>query len=715
MPTPGDDAIHHRACNLCEAICGLLVEVKDGSVVSIKGDPDDPLSRGYLCPKAFALQDINEDPDRLRRPVRRTEDGWEEIGWDEALDEAARRLAEVQSAHGRDAVAVYQGNPSVHNAGSMLFSPPFVRTLRTKNRFSATSVDQLPHHVVGWAMFGHQMMIPIPDIDRTDFFLVMGANPLASNGSLMTAPGMGDRLKALSARGGRLVVVDPRRSETARRADTHHFIRPGTDALLLLALLHTVFAEELTDLGRLAPHLDAEVEEVTALVDGFAPTDVAGVVGISAEDIAQLARDFASAESAVCYPRMGLSTQAFGTLCNWLAVLLNLVTGNLDEVGGAMFTTPAFDTLPMGGRGHLGRFASRVSGAQEFGGELPVSVLAEEILTEGTGQIRALVTSAGNPVLSTPNGPRLDGALSGLDFMLAVDIYINESTRHADIILPPTTGLETAHYDLAFHPLAVRNTSRWSSPTLDAGPEARHDWQIFRELRARLLAHAPDPADRGTPTDAMDPHQLIDFGLASGPHGAASDREHPVSLQLLKEHPSGVDLGPLEPRLPGRLFTEDGLIHLVPAVIAADLPRARALLDGPSPDLVLIGRRSLRDNNSWMHNSPRLQSGRERCTALVHPSDAEARGIVHGQQIEVRSRVGAVRIEACVSDEVMPGVVSIPHGFGHGRPGARLRVAARRPGVSANDLTDERLVDAISGNAALNGVPVHVRSLGGAS
>ena len=702
---PDSPVLHRRACNLCEAICGLVVEVRDGVAVDLRGDPDDPLSRGYLCPKAFALLDVNVDPDRLRRPVRRTAEGWEELDWDEAIDTAARRLAEVRAQHGDDSVGVYQGNPSVHNVGTLLFSPPFVRTLRTKNRFSATSVDQLPHHLVSWAMFGHQMLIPIPDIDRTDFFLVLGANPLASNGSLMTAPGMRDRLKALRDRGGRLVVVDPRRTATARKADQHLFIRPATDALLLAALLHVVFDEELGAPGRLLSMLDGDLAAVAAALAAFTPEAVAPATGIDAATIRELARGFAAAPSAVCYGRMGVWTQEFGSLCSWLIAMLNIATGNLDRVGGALFTTPALDTLPVGGRGHFGRYRSRVRGAPEFGGELPVAVLAEEIETDGPGRIRALVTSAGNPVLSTPNGERLDGALAGLDFMVAIDIHINETTRHADIILPPTTGLEVAHYDLAFHVLAVRNTARYSPPTVAADPGARHDWQIFRALRQRLLVHAPDPADRGSMTDVMEPEQLLDAGLRQGPHAAGRG----MSLELLREHPSGIDLGPLQPTLPGRLFTSDGRIHLAIELFADELRRAGRRLTDPRPDgLSLIGRRTLRDNNSWMHNSPRLTVGRDRCTLLIHPDDAARCGVSDGERATVTSRTGSVTLPAVVTEDVMPGVVSIPHGYGHGRDGTRLGVANAHPGVSVNALTDEGRCDGLSANAAVNGVPVRV-------
>ncbi|HEX6913179.1 MAG TPA: molybdopterin oxidoreductase family protein, partial [Longimicrobium sp.] len=712
MPTT-----RYRTCTLCEAMCGLALEVEGGRVVSVRGDADDPFSRGHICPKGVALADVHADPDRLRQPLRRTPGGWKPVPWDEALDEAAERLRAVQRAHGRNAVAVYQGNPTVHNYGTMLYAPGFVRALGTRNRFSATSVDQLPHHLAAFWMFGHGLLLPVPDIDRTDFFLVLGANPAVSNGSLMSAPDAAGRIKAIRRRGGTVVVIDPRRTETAALADRHHFIRPGTDALLLLALLHVVFAEGLEKPGRLGDSIDG-LDEVRHLAADFPPERAAPATGIAAEEIRALARAFAAAPSAACYGRCGVSTQAFGALSQWFINLLNLATGNLDRPGGAMFARPAVDVVGRSRPGGYGRWKSRVRGLPEYGGELPVAVLAEEILTPGEGQVRALVTSAGNPVLSTPNGAQLDRALAGLELMVAVDFYLNETTRHAHLILPPTSPLEHDHYDLAFYALSVRNAAKYSPAVFPAPAGALHDWQIFLGLQRRL--------ERGTRArlkhaalGRLKPHGMLDLGLRTGPYGAGLNPfGGGLSLRRLRRHPHGMDLGALHPALPARLFTPSGKIDAAPAPLLADLDRLRARLgeseaqgaaaaDGGF-DLLLIGRRQLRGNNSWMHNYPRLMKGRDRCTLLLHPADAAARGIADGEMVRVGSRAGSVEVPAELSDEVMPGVVSLPHGFGHGRPGIAMTVAAAHPGASANDVTDELLVDALGGNAALNGVPVRV-------
>ncbi len=452
---------HYRNCNLCEAICGIEITHEDGKILSIVGDKLDPFSRGHICPKALALKDIYEDGDRLRGPVRRTDSGWEEIGWDEAFDKTARMIRDVQERFGRDAVAVYQGNPSVHNLGTMLNSRELLKALRTKNNYSATSVDQLPHHFASWAMLGHQFLIPVPDIDRTDYFLILGANPLASNGSLMTAPDIIHRMEAIRKRSGKIVLIDPRRTETTRITDEHFFIRPSTDAFLLLATVNTLFAEDLVDLGRLADFTDG-AESLRIASAEFTPEMAGGLTGISADEIKRLTREFAVAKSAVCYGRIGLSTQKFGGLCQWLINAINILTGNFDRPGGAMFTSPAFDLLQTSKGGDIhNRWQSRVRKLPEFMGELPVAALAEEMLTPGEGQIKALVTSCGNPVLSTPNGGQLDKALEGLEFMVSIDFYINETTRHANLILPPVTNLESSHYDIIFNTFAVRNTAKY--------------------------------------------------------------------------------------------------------------------------------------------------------------------------------------------------------------------------------------------------------------
>ncbi|QKG57945.1 molybdopterin-dependent oxidoreductase [Hymenobacter sp. BRD128] len=697
---------HYRACNLCEAICGLEITHQDGRILRIAGDKADPLSRGHICPKALGLQDIYEDPDRLRRPLRRTATGWEEVSWDTALDEVATRLRAVRAAHGPHATAWYAGNPTVHNSGTQLSMPGFLKALGSRSLFSASSVDQLPHHFAAWQLFGHPLLLPVPDLDRTDYWLILGANPLVSNGSLMTAPDVASRLRAIQARGGRVVVIDPCRTETAARADEHHFIRPGTDVFLLLAMVHTLFAENLVRPGRLADCLDGLAELAAAAVADFAPEQVASRTGMAADTTRRLARELAAAGRGVCYGRVGVSVQEFGGLCLWLVSVLNALTGHLDEPGGAMFATPALDLLgkPQAYE-RYDRYRSRVRGVPEFMGELPVACLAEEIRTPGPGQLRALVTSCGNPVLSTPNGGQLDTALASLDFMVSIDIYLNETTRHAHYILPPATGLETAHYDVSFHALAIRNTARYSEPLVEKTAEQRYDWEIFEGLRQRLeTGDAYDPATAAPPEN---PEAKIDLGLRYGAYGPAG-----LSLAALRAQPHGVDLGPLQPRLPHTLRTAGQRINLAPPLLLGDLARARQALAAPlalAPEqLLLISRRELRSNNSWMHNLPRLIKGRNRCTLHLHPTDAAARHLTAGQLVRVRSRVGSIEVPIELTEAVMPGVVSLPHGYGHQRAGLRLAVASQHPGASLNDLTDDQRLDALTGNAALSGEPVWV-------
>jgi anaerobic selenocysteine-containing dehydrogenase len=711
----GDPRTHHRTCPLCEAMCGLTIDVEGGRIRSIRGDPDDPFSRGHLCPKAVALADVHSDPDRVRRPLRREGGGWTEIGWDEAIDEAARGLAAVQAAHGRDAVAVYLGNPNVHNHGAVLGSQVLQRALRTRSRYSATSVDQLPHMLAALEMFGHQLLMPVPDVDRTQHFLCLGANPLASNGSLMTAPGIERRLKAMKARGGRLVVVDPRRTETAALADWHLPIRPGTDALLLLALVHTLFAEGRVRPGRLAAFTDG-VETLADLARAFPPARVAEATGIAAADIERLAREHADAPSAVCYGRVGISTQEFGGLACWLAYAVNVLTGNLDRAGGMMFAQPAADVLALATRlGQRGRFAtrrSRVRGLPSFGGEWPAAVLGEEIETPGPGQVRALLCVAGNPVLSTPNGARLDRALETLDFMVSVDFYLNETSRRAHLVLPPVGPLERDHYDLVFHLLAVRDTAKYAPPLFAPPADGHTDWQILLDLSRRIAAARGDRSLRTRAQyavlDRLRPRGLVDVLLRAGPYGPRPWRTRGLTLRRLERAPHGIDLGPLRPCLPGRLGHPDRRIRLAPPALAADLARLAQSLARRPPALALIGRRDLRSNNSWMHNSARLVKGPDRCTLLMSPADAAARGLADGARVRVTSRAGTVEVALSVTDAMRDGVVSLPHGWGHHREGTRLAVAGARPGASVNDLTDDAFVDALSGTAAFNGVAVDV-------
>lgn len=754
MPDPQK---HLRTCNLCEAMCGIEITHEQGAILSIKGDPHDPLSKGHICPKAVALQDLHEDPDRLRYPLLKTPQGWERISWDNAFNEAASRIRSIQAKHGRNAVALYVGNPSVHNVGTMLTLVPFFNALKTHNRYSATSVDQLAPMLVSMKLYGNQLLFPVPDIDRTDFMVCLGGNPMASNGSLFTAPGFKQRVKALQERGGKLVVIDPRRTETADIADQHHFIRPGTDALLLMALLHTLFSQDLVDTGRLTNHVQG-INIVKNMVSGFSPQRVAKQVGMKAKDIRQLAIDFASANRACFYGRMGISTQSFGTLSNWLINLMNILTGNLDEPGGVMFTRPAID-LPgiaeLGGAtGSFNSRKSRVRKLPEFGGEFPSTTLADEILTEGKGQVKALITIAGNPVLSLPNGKRMEKALGKLDFMIAVDFYLNETTQHADIILPPTGPLEHGHYDLGLSMVTVRNTAKYSPALYQPVPDTRHDWEILLELTRRLHSQSPLKWAAGElqyqAMKRLGVEGMLDLLLRIGPYGTppdtlsdlqkklanalykrldarstgrtlldvspfsrhTRDRNINLNLKALEKHPHGVDLGPLETCFPERLATQGKVINLVPNLFMKDITRLQKLLEKPAKQgpetFLLIGRRDVRSNNSWMHNSQRLVKGKNRCTALIHPDDAQRLAINDGDPVVISSRVGEIEIPAEITDRMMPGVISVPHGWGHDRSGSQLGVAALHAGVSLNDVTDERCVDAITGVAAFSGQSVTV-------
>ena len=706
-PVPSDfTGTRLSVCNLCEACCGLELTLEKGEVTSIKGNPDDPLSRGYICPKGVSLADVYTDPDRLRRPVRRVGDEWVEIGWDEALDLVADGLADAINRHGSDALGVYLGNPNVHSLGSMTHGLAMVRTFRTRNRYSATSVDQLPHQLVAHLMYGHQLFLPVPDIDRTSYLLVFGANPMASNGSLWTVPDFPNRLRELKARGGRMVVLDPRRTETAKVATEHHFVRPGSDAYVLLAMLHVLFDEGLTTPPSYVDGLDAASDAVA----GFTPEAAEAASGIPADEIRRLARDYAAADGAAAYGRIGVSTQGFGTICQWAIQVLNLVTGNVDRVGGTMLTTPAIDAVSAGliGRGHHGAWESRVRGFPESGGELPVSVLREEITTPGKGQIRAMLTLSGNPVLSTPDGARLAEALHGLDFMAAVDIYVNETTRHADVILPPTTALERDHYDLVFHLLAVRNTTRFTPAVFAKPRDGRHDWEIYREIALRTMARL----DRKPPLRkrlqararlSVSPTLIIAGLLRRGRSG--------VTMRRLRKEPAGVDLGPLRPgQLPGRLMTRNKRIDAAPDLVLDDLSRLRAAPAVDDGELLLIGRRHKQDCNSWMHNTERLTRGKPRHQLFMNPDDLSARGIDDGATVAVTSRVGKVEVDVLATDDVMPGVVSLPHGYGHQVGGTRMAHASTVVGVSINDLTDPDRLD-VSGNAALSGVPVTVAGI----
>ena len=740
---PSPTQVVHRTCPLCEAKCGIAVEVDRaaGRVVTIRGDEEDSFSRGYLCPKAYALKALQEDPDRLRRPIRRTPSGWEEISWDDALAFAADGLRSVRDAHGAEALAGYVGNPNAHDLGSALYLPALLRSLGSKRRFSASSVDQLPKMLSCAAVFGGPLTIPVPDLDRTQYLLMLGANPLASNGSLMTAPDAPGRLRKIRERGGRIVVVDPRRSETAEIADEHLFIKPGSDAFFLFALVHVLFEEGLVSMGRLES-LVRGTEALRTLAKDFAPEAVASATGIDAATTRRIAREFAAADAAACYGRIGTCTQEFGTLASWLVDAVNILTGNLDREGGVMFPRspagPGRDRPKRSGKLPYARWRSTVRELPEFAGELPAAALAEEIDAAGEGRIRALLTVAGNPALSTPNGARLTRALEGLEFMVCVDIYLNETTQHANVILPPTSPLERSNYDLLFDQFSVRNHAKYSPRVFEPPEDSRDQWWILAELAGRLgganadtvdelvLSHLLSSTVGGAHTSCPDvtaeqarealgsehgPERILDLMLRAGPWGDRFDEDSDgLSLAKLREAEHGIDLGALEPRLPDLLGTASGAIELAPDLLVSDVPRLRAALDERrgGNGLVLIGRRHLRSNNSWMHNLRPLAKGRDRCTLLVNPGDAERLGLADGGRARVKSRVGELIAPVAVSDEMMPGVVSLPHGFGHDAAGAQLAVAAEFAGVNVNLLNDETRIDVLSGNAVLNGTPVEV-------
>jgi anaerobic selenocysteine-containing dehydrogenase len=722
----------YRTCPICEAICGLELAIEDERIVRVRGDREHVFSKGFLCPKGAAFGQLVHDPDRLRRPLVRRDGTLVETTWDDAFAVAHAGLDGVQERHGRDAVAVYLGNPNAHTIAGSFYARPLIRALATRSLFSASTVDQMPMHVACGFTFGDPMAIPVPDLDRTDLLVMLGANPWESNGSLCTAPDFPGRLEAIQARGGRFVVVDPRRTKTAAHADEHIAIRPGTDAFLLFGIVHTLLFDDLATVSVPATGL----EELRALAAPFTPDAVAPACGVDAARIAALARELAAAPTAAVYARIGTCTVEFGTLANWLVLVINVLTGNLDRPGGSMFPLAPHDRPgPGSGRGFAtGRWRSRVRELPEVLGELPAATLADEIETPGDGQVRALVTLAGNPVLSNPNGARLDRAIATLEFVVCVDPYLNETTRHADVILPPVDPARDSHYDRNFLAFAVRNTAAYSPPTLPPDDGAMDECAILARLVARggdpdavherlvmdVLERAVadptsvvagrDPVElRAMVTGASPAERLVDTRVRLGAYGDGFGADPAgLTVQVLIDHPHGIDLGPLQPRIPEVLRTRSGTVELCAAPLAADVGRLRAALTSRREGLVLVGRRDLRSNNTWLHNLPVLVKGKERCTLQVHPSDATRLGLSDGGGALVQSRVGAVLATVEVTADVMEGVVCLPHGWGHDAPGTALSVAGRRPGVNSNLLTDEAMIDPLSGNAVLNGIPVTV-------
>ncbi|MEV5835728.1 molybdopterin-dependent oxidoreductase [Nocardia sp. NPDC052112] len=732
-----------RTCPLCEAVCGLEITLDSNDhVTSVRGDRDDPFSKGFICPKGASFGHLDEDPDRLTEPMirDRATDTWRTASWTEAFDLIAARFPAIVAEHGNQSAALYLGNPNAHTVAGALYVPVLIRALGTRNLFSASTADQMPKQVASGLMFGDPLTVPVPDLDRTDYLLMLGANPLESNGSLCTAPDFPGRLKALRKRGGKFVVVDPRETRTARSADEHLFIRPGSDAYLLFGIVHTLFEQGLTDI-----RVDvAGLDEVRAAAADFPPEVVSARTGIPAATVIRIAQELAAAPTAAVYARIGTCTAEFGTLTQWLVEVVNVLTGNLDSPGGAMFADAAAGGIPRTKPFRTGRWTSRVRGLPEAMGELPVATLADEITTPGSGQVRALVTVAGNPVLSAPSGPRLDTAFAQLDFMVSVDRYLNETTRHADVILPPPRSTQSPHYDFALLQFAVRNYARYSRPLVPlgdrpseseilarlgaaltgqpAGPDALSG--VDELIIAGLLHKAGIPQRRPELIGSNSTEQRIDLMLRLGPYGewnaGASDgsgdgslRDHEgprerrdqygtLNLQVLLDNPHGVDLGPLRPRLPGVLRTASKRVELAPQPLLDDVARMRARLADAAPDVVLIGRRQLRSNNSWMHNIATLVSGSNTCTLHINPADVARLGL--GDTAVVKSAAGTLTVPLEPTEAIMPGVVSLPHGWGH--TDSTQTVARAHAGVNANVLTDDSVVDVPSGNAVFNGVPV---------
>ena len=739
-----------RTCPLCEATCGLEITVGPGEqIVRIRGDKDDVFSQGFICPKGSTLKQLHEDPDRLRKPMVKKNGVHVEVEWDEAWRAVADGLSNVVDKHGRQSLAVYGGNPGAHNLGSMIYNGVVYRSTGSHQKFSASTVDQIPKHVAGGYMFGTPQSIPVPDVDHTDYLVLLGANPWASNGSLCTAPGFPDRIERIRARGGKVVTIDPRRTKTAENSDQWIAVRPGTDGLLVAAVINVLFAENLTRMEPRIQSLTNGVDELRAAVAAHTPESVAKATGVDAGVIRTLAREIAAAPTAAVYGRIGVNAVEFGTLNAWLIDALNVLTGNIDRRGGAMFTMPATGsatTRGQAGKGKgfvIGRGHSRVGNKPEAMGEYPVAILAEEITTPGEGRIRGFICLAGNPILSTPHSMQLEAALEDLEFMVSVDIYLNETSRHADVILPAPSALQKEHYDIGLYTYAIRNVANFSDRVLPLTEGQPDEWEILAKLGGILQGLGPDVsaddvddqmlrqsigaavASPGSPAfgrDVEEVHSLLSAGgrrgpsrhldlmLQTGPYGAGfGSNPGGLSLQTLIDNPHGVDLGPLEPRMPEMLRTQSGMIELAPKLFIDELDRlAQKKPEFESDGMLLVGRRELKSNNSWMHNLRVLTKGSLSCTLHVHPDDAARIGVADGGSVRVRSRVGEVTVPVTVTDAVRPGVVSLPHGWGHGVRGTRLGVAAEKPGVNSNVLTDDRILDPLSGNAALNAIPVAI-------
>ncbi len=710
-------AIKYRTCHLCEAMCGLAIEVKDNQVISIEGHKEDIYSRGHICPKGIALKDLHNDPNRLKQPVKKTSNGWQTISWEEAFDTVEREFKKIRKKYGNDAIGTYTGNPTVHNTGTAITLYDTINALNTKNRYASHSLDSVPVFLVNQMMFGHAMMAPVPDIDNLDYMLIIGANPMASNGSFMSTPDIRGKIKNIQQKGGKVVVIDPRKTETGDKASEHYFIHPEKDVLLLLSIINELIKRNAIPTSK-ALSLSDHFEELKVMVRSYTIRKIAPITGMSAKQIAHIVDDLTKYPHSILYGRLGVNTQSYGTLCQWLITCINILLGQLDEKGGLMFTLPAIDYVTlMAHESKMFRYSSRVKSYKEIVGEFPTATIPDEILTKGKDQIRGFITIPGNPARSAPNSKLMEKALADLEFMLAIDMYINETTQYADIIMPPAVGLETMHYSFVLHMIATRNTAKFSPAPLSISKKQRYDWQIMGELQRRLFNGNFFQRIKSNLTSRIHPKTKLDLALKTGPYGIWGGRflqKDGLSLKRLEKNERGVELSPLTPVLPKRLFTRNKRIELMPELFVKEMERVQELLhpetNGEYP-LKLIGRRHLRSNNSWMHNLPVLEGGSRKCTVMIHQEDAAARNIQPKETVEVYSEFGAILIEAEITMDIIPGTISIPHGWGHHGEGLEMDRAQSNAGANVNQLMDHDRLDPLSYNMAFNGHPVSIRKV----
>ncbi len=707
----------YRTCHLCEAMCGLEIEVENNEVISIKGHDEDIYSRGHICPKGIALKDLHNDPNRLKQPVKRTATGWQTISWEEAFDTVEKEFKKIRKKYGNDSIGTYTGNPTVHNTGTAITLYDTINALNTRNRFASHSLDSVPVFLVNQMMFGHAMMAPVPDIDHLDYMLIIGANPMASNGSFMSTPNIKGKIKAIQQKGGKVVVIDPRKTETAEKADEHYFIHPEKDILFLLAIINELVLKDGISSSK-ALSLSDHLEELKDMVLPYTKEKVASIIGITEKQITHIVKDLIKHPNSIVYGRLGVNTQSYGTLCQWLITSINILLGKLDEKGGLLFTLPAIDYVTlMAHESKMFRYSSRVKSYKEIVGEFPTATLADEILTEGKNQIRGFISIAGNPARSAPNSQRVEKALDSLDFMLAIDMYINETTQYADIIMPPAVGLETMHYSFVLHMIATRNTAKFSPAPLSISKEQRYDWQIMGELQRRLFTGNILQRIKSNIMSKIHPKTKLDLALKTGPYGVLGGRflqKNGLSLKRLEQFAEGVELSPLRPVLPKRLFTKNKRIELMPKLFVEEMQKVKRLLNPQKNELYplkLIGRRHLRSNNSWMHNLPVLEGGSRTCTMMIHPKDANIYDIESKETVEVYSEFGSIAIEAEISNDIIQGTISIPHGWGHTGAGIQMETAKRNAGANINQLMNHDRLDALSYNMAFNGHPVAIRKV----